>query len=78
MTDMTIQLEVRTPRPGCSVIELAGEVTGASEAALADAYERAAIDGTRAVVLERGRASRATKRRQWPATVYTTTIATSC
>jgi anti-sigma B factor antagonist len=52
MTDMTIQLEVRTPRPGCSVIELAGEVTGASEAALADAYERAAIDGTRAVVLD--------------------------
>ena len=32
MTDTTIRLEVRTPRPGCSVIELAGEVTGASEA----------------------------------------------
>jgi len=54
MTDTTIRLEVRTPRPGCSVIELAGEVTGASEAALSDAYERAATDGTRAVVLDFG------------------------
>ena len=54
MTDTTIRLEVRTPRPGCSVIELAGEVTGASEAALADAYERAATNGTRAVVLDFG------------------------
>ena len=52
MTDTTIRLEVRTPRPGCSVIELAGEVTGASEAALSDAYERAATEGTRAVVLD--------------------------
>jgi anti-sigma B factor antagonist len=54
MTDTTIRLEVRTPRPGCSVIELAGEVTGASEAALSDAYERAATDGTRSVVLDFG------------------------
>jgi anti-sigma B factor antagonist len=54
MTDTTIRLEVRTPRPGCSVIELAGEVTGASEAALADAYERAATNGTHAVVLDFG------------------------
>ena len=54
MTDTTIRLEVRTPRPGCSVIELAGEVTGASEAALSEAYERAATDDTRAVVLDFG------------------------
>jgi anti-sigma B factor antagonist len=54
MTDTTIRLEVRTPRPGCSVIELAGEVTGASEAALSDAYERAATEGIRAVMLDFG------------------------
>jgi anti-sigma B factor antagonist len=54
MTDTTIRLVVRMPRPGCSVIELAGEVTGASEAALSDAYERAAIEGVRAVVLDFG------------------------
>ena len=52
MTDTTIRLEVRAPSPGCSVIELAGEVTGASEAALSDAYDRAATPGTRAVVLD--------------------------
>jgi anti-sigma B factor antagonist len=54
MTDTTIRLEVRMPRPGCSVIELAGEVTGASEAALSDAYDRAATPGTHAVVLDFG------------------------
>jgi anti-sigma B factor antagonist len=54
MTDTTSRLEVRTPRPGCSVIELAGEVTGASEAALSDAYERAATEGTRSVMLDFG------------------------
>ncbi|HEY3766581.1 MAG TPA: STAS domain-containing protein [Gaiellales bacterium] len=55
MTDTTIRrLEVRAPSPGCSVIELAGEVTGASEAALSDAYDRAATPGTRAVVLDFG------------------------
>ncbi len=54
MTDTTIPLEVRTPRPGCSVIEIAGEVTGASDAALSDAYERAATDGTRAIMLDFG------------------------
>ncbi|HEY2788661.1 MAG TPA: STAS domain-containing protein [Gaiellales bacterium] len=55
MTDTTIRrLEVRTPTPGCSVIELAGEVTGASEAALSDAFDRAATPGTRAVVLDFG------------------------
>ena len=36
------------------MIELTGEVTGASEAALSDAYDRAAIAGTRAVVLDFG------------------------
>jgi anti-sigma B factor antagonist len=51
MTEALIRLEVRTPRPGCSVIELAGEVTGATEAALSDAYERAAAGDVRAVVL---------------------------
>jgi anti-sigma B factor antagonist len=36
------------------VIELTGEVTGASEAVLSDAYDRAAVEGTRAVVLDFG------------------------
>jgi anti-sigma B factor antagonist len=54
MTDATIRLSVRTPRPGCSVIELTGEVTGASEAALSDAFDRAAAPEVRAVVLDFG------------------------
>jgi anti-sigma B factor antagonist len=36
------------------VIELAGEVTGASEAALSDAFDRAAAPEVRAVVLDFG------------------------
>ncbi len=36
------------------MIEITGEVTGASEAALSDAYDRAATDGTRAIVLDFG------------------------
>jgi anti-sigma B factor antagonist len=54
MTDATIRLSVRTPRPGCSVIELVGEVTGASEAALSDAFDRASAPEVRAVVLDFG------------------------
>jgi anti-sigma B factor antagonist len=54
MTDATIRLSVRTPRPGCSVIELIGEVTGASEAALSDAFDRASVPEVRAVVLDFG------------------------
>jgi anti-sigma B factor antagonist len=54
MTDATIRLSVRTPRPGCSVIELVGEVTGASESALADAFDRASAPEVRAVVLDFG------------------------
>jgi len=51
MTETATTLQVRTPVAGVSVIEIAGEVTRASDAALQDAYERAA-DGARAIILD--------------------------
>jgi anti-anti-sigma factor len=50
MTDVATRLEVRTPAPGVSVIEISGEVTRESDAALSDAYLRAA-DGAQTIVL---------------------------
>jgi anti-anti-sigma factor len=50
MTEIATHLEVRSPTPGVAVIEIAGEVTRESDAALKDAYERAP-SGTRAIVL---------------------------
>jgi anti-sigma B factor antagonist len=51
MTETVLPLVVREPADGVTVIELVGEVTGASEAALGDAWDRAAGDGVRAVIL---------------------------
>ena len=51
MTEATAAMTVRTPSAGASVIEIAGEVTARSEAALMDAYERASGERTRAVIL---------------------------
>jgi anti-sigma B factor antagonist len=50
MSDIATRLEVRTPVPGVAVIDIAGEVTRDSDAALKEAYERAS-DGTRSVIL---------------------------
>lgn len=50
MSDIATRLEVRTPVAGVAVIDIAGEVTRDSDAALKEAYERAS-DGTRAVIL---------------------------
>jgi len=43
--------EVREISPGTRVIDIAGDLTGASEAPLMEAWERASVDGVRAVVL---------------------------
>jgi anti-sigma B factor antagonist len=51
MTETVTPLVVRTPAPGVSVIELVGDVTGASEGPLGDAWERAAGGDVRAVIL---------------------------
>ena len=51
MTETVTPLVVRTPTPGVSVIELVGDVTGASEGPLGDAWERAAGGDVRAVIL---------------------------
>jgi anti-sigma B factor antagonist len=50
MSDTAIRLHVRTPAPGVAVIEIAGEVTRESDAALKEAYEGAS-DGAHAVIL---------------------------
>lgn len=50
MTDIATPLQVRAPSPGVTVIEISGEVTRDSDAALQDAYERAG-SGTRSIIL---------------------------
>ena len=44
MTEATVSMTVRTPSDRASVIDIEGEVTAASEAALMDAYGRASGD----------------------------------
>jgi len=46
------QLTVRDAADGVRVIEIAGEITAASDDALRDAHERASKGGVRAVVLD--------------------------
>ena len=50
MSDTATRLQVRKPGAGIAVIDIAGEVTRESDAALKEAYEQAA-DGTPAIVL---------------------------
>jgi anti-anti-sigma factor len=50
MTDIATPLQVRAPSPGITVIEISGEVTRDSDAALKDAYDRADA-GTRSIIL---------------------------
>ena len=51
MSEATVSMTVRTPGFGTSVIDIEGEVTAATEAALMDAYGRASGEHTRRVVL---------------------------
>jgi anti-sigma B factor antagonist len=51
MTEATVDMDVRTPSPTVSIIDIRGEVTGRSDVALSDAYERAGATGTRAIIL---------------------------
>src|SRR5436305_8229761 len=51
MSEVTASLNVRTPSERASVIDIEGEVTAASEAALMDAYARAGGEGMRVIVL---------------------------
>ena len=53
MTNASTQLAVRsTSDPATAVIEVAGDVTGASEGPLMDAYATAAGSGARRIVLD--------------------------
>jgi anti-sigma B factor antagonist len=51
MTEATADMDVRTPSPSISIIDIRGEVTARSDSVLSDAYERAAGAGTRAIIL---------------------------
>jgi anti-sigma B factor antagonist len=50
MSDTASRLQVRKPTPTVAVIEIAGEVTRDSDAALKEAFDQAS-EGTRAIVL---------------------------
>ena len=51
MTANTTTMEVRRVSDAASVLDIRGDVTAGSEDVLMAAYERAADDGTRAIVL---------------------------
>lgn len=51
MTQGTVTMDVRQLTDTASVVDIAGEITAASEEALMDAYARATSESTRAVIL---------------------------
>lgn len=51
MTQGTVTTDVRRAGDRTAVIDITGEVTGASEASLTEAYKEASTDDTRAIVL---------------------------
>jgi anti-sigma B factor antagonist len=51
MTQGTLEMGVRRAQDDVAVLDIEGEITAASEDALADAYADAAQEGTRAIVL---------------------------
>jgi len=51
MTTPQLQLNVRNPSKQVAVIDVSGEVTGAAEMPLMNAYEQATHDGARTVIL---------------------------
>ncbi len=46
-----IRITVRKPEPGCSILDIYGEVTGGAENALMDAYTQASNNGANAIIL---------------------------
>jgi anti-sigma B factor antagonist len=55
MTTGTTTVEVRPMAGGAAAIEIAGDITSASEGPLMDAYGRATADGADVIVLDFGR-----------------------
>jgi anti-sigma B factor antagonist len=51
MTQGTVTMEVRPVGEQACIVDIAGEITAASEGTLMDAYSRACDDGARAVIL---------------------------
>ncbi|MEZ4719509.1 MAG: hypothetical protein R2851_26005 [Caldilineaceae bacterium] len=51
MSQVPIAVACRRPRPDVAVLDIVGDLTGAAEGALMDAYATAGDGGTRAVVL---------------------------
>lgn len=51
MATPKIELDVRKPNPHVAVIDIRGEVTGAAETPLMNAYDQASHNGVRTIVL---------------------------
>lgn len=54
MATSQVNLDVRKPSPSVAVIDIHGQVTGAAETPLMNAYEEATKNGTRTVILNFG------------------------
>jgi anti-sigma B factor antagonist len=51
MLDMKVNMTVQNPATGISVIDIQGDITGASEEALMAAYEEASKNETKSIIL---------------------------
>jgi anti-sigma B factor antagonist len=51
MLDTKATMAVRSPAAGISIVDIQGDITGASEEALMAAYEEASKNGTKSIVL---------------------------
>ena len=51
MSQVQVAVTVRPGNDRANIVDIRGQVTGAADAALADAFERASADGVRAVIL---------------------------
>ncbi len=51
MPETTVSMKVRKPSPAASIIDIEGDLTGAAEDALMEAYNEADKPGTRALIL---------------------------
>ena len=54
MAQRTVEMEVRRPTENTAIVDIRGDVTGASEDVLMDAYNKASTNRTRAIILNFG------------------------
>jgi anti-sigma B factor antagonist len=52
MAELSVSMTVTRPKPATSIISIKGDVTGACEEVLMDAYQEAVTDGSSTVIMD--------------------------